>query len=248
MFLCDAVATPMPNEVGITLDEAYVNDLDSIWSYGSLYYFRLTELGKYGLRLNAANRFDETALQYQLETYPKLNQNIYATFIVSYANHSQIHYPTFHLHAEPYFNFYNHFELSLGYDTKHYNQFSGQKIDYYTASLGKYIDQYYLWARISYFNPISDELIEIGARKYFNNEKNYIGLRANTGKIPDIADVPPLDEILLVNQTGIGIDSQYAVHANLFIKAAIRYLSQHYIKPDQNRDIVATTIGVVWTY
>lgn len=236
------------NEVGIDQNEEYVSDLKAYWTNTSFHYFRINEMGIFGGRINYANRFGKNGVQYQIETYPKILDNMYANITLGYANYSQILFPNLQYRIEPYFNFANGIEFSVGRVWQKYITFDNQKISNYTGTIGKYIGNYYIWYRPSYYEPTSTTFNEIGIRRYFKDKYNYITMKLNGGKLPDIGDIPPLDQIVLLRQKGISLDGEYSLTKTIFLKGAIGYTWQYYVKSMLRRDITNGTISLVYQY
>ena len=85
------------NEFGYDQDEAYVSDLKAYWSFSSLHYYRFTQAGIFGARVNYANKYAIAGEQYQLEAYPKIFPESlpgsYINLVFGLSNTSQQVYP-----------------------------------------------------------------------------------------------------------------------------------------------------------
>lgn len=236
------------NEIGLSTNEDYISDLKKYWTYSTFHYFRLTDRGNFGGRINYANRYGENAFQYQLEAYPKLSQDIYILLLASYAHSNQILYPTRQYRIEPYYNFAQHAEISFGYNKLMYDQFHNQEIKNFTGTLGYYLGNYFLWFRPSYYLTTQTNFLEFCLRKYFTTKNTNYTFKINMGKLPDIGDLPPLDQIVVMRQKGFSIDGQYALTKKVFIKGGVNYARQLYIASDHRREIAGASIGLVWQY
>ncbi|WP_372652277.1 YaiO family outer membrane beta-barrel protein [Draconibacterium sp.] len=152
------------------------------WHFLALSYGRKTKLGSVIARLNYANRFDSNGLQFEIDAYPKIGENNYA--YVNYGYSSDALFPGNRFGFELYHNFPNAWEGSLG---MRYLDFSSSGVDIYTATLGKYVGNYWVSLR-SYVTPDTDGTSVSGAlsvRRYFADSENYLGLKLSYGVSPD---------------------------------------------------------------
>lgn len=236
------------NEIGYDQDQAYISDLMAFWTFASLHYYRLTEYGSYGARINYANRYGMNGAQYLIETYPKFNDNISANITFGYANQTQILYPNLQYRIEPFFDFSNGMEISVGQNWQKYITFDNQKIITNTGTFGKYFKKDFIWYRPSFFSPTSSMLSELSLRHFADKKNTYITFKVNAGRLPDIGDLPPLDEIVVLKQRGINIDGQYALTKTFFIKAGAGYTRQFYIDSMLLRRIIDASLGLVFQF
>ena len=152
------------------------------WHFLALSYGRKTKLGSVIARLNYANRFDSNGLQFEIDAYPKIGENNYV--YVNYGYSSDALFPGNRFGFELYHNFPNAWEGSLG---MRYLDFSSSGVDIYTATLGKYVGNYWVSLR-SYVTPDTDGTSVSGAlsvRRYFADSENYLGLKLSYGVSPD---------------------------------------------------------------
>lgn len=63
------------NELGIYGDEAHDSLSNSHWGFASGHYYRYTDYGTYGARINFAKRYGVTGEQYKLEAYPMFHNS-----------------------------------------------------------------------------------------------------------------------------------------------------------------------------
>lgn len=152
------------------------------WHFLALSYGRKTKLGSVIARINYANRFNSDGFQVELDAYPKIFENDYA--YVNYGYSANSLFPGNRFGFEWYHNFPHAWEGSLG---MRYLDFSSSGVDIYTATLGKYVGNYWVSLR-SYVTPGSDGTSVSGAlsvRRYFSDSEDYIGLRLSYGVSPD---------------------------------------------------------------
>ena len=152
------------------------------WHFLALSYGRKTKLGSVIARLNYANRFGSDGLQLEMDAYPKIGENNYA--YVNYGYSSNSLFPGNRYGFELYHNFPKAWEGSIG---MRYLDFSSSGVDIYTATLGKYVGNYWISLR-SYVTPDTDGTSVSGAlsiRRYFADSENYLGLKVSYGVSPD---------------------------------------------------------------
>jgi len=152
------------------------------WQVVALSYGRKTKLGSVIARVNMAKRFGDTGFQYELDAYPKISENNYGYLNYGFSQSSV--FPENRIGAEWYHNFPKAFEGSVGIRTLF---FTSSDVTIYTATLGKYISNYWISLR-SFVTPGSDGTSVSGIlqmRRYFSDPENYIGLRLGYGVSPD---------------------------------------------------------------
>lgn len=152
------------------------------WQIVALSYGRKTKLGSVIARVNMAKRFGDTGFQYEMDAYPKISENNYGYLNYGFSQSSV--FPDHRIGAEWYHNFPKSFEGSIGMRTLF---FSSSDVTIYTATLGKYIGNYWISLR-SFVTPGSDGTSASGflqMRRYFSDPENYIGLRLGYGVSPD---------------------------------------------------------------
>lgn len=152
------------------------------WQVMSVSYGRKTKLGTVIARVNNAKRFGNSGFQYEIDAYPKISENNYGYLNYGFSKSSV--FPENRVGAEWYHNFPKAFEGSIGLRTLFFNS---SDVTIYTATLGKYISNYWLSLR-SFVTPGSDGTSVSGflqMRRYFSDPENYFGLRLGYGVTPD---------------------------------------------------------------
>lgn len=152
------------------------------WQMAALSYGRKTKSGSFIARVNLANRFGDTGLQGELDAYPKISENNYGYLNYGFSQSSV--FPKHRLGLEWYHNFPKAFEGSVGMRLLYFNS---KPVDIYTATLGKYIGNYWVSMR-AFVTPGTGGTSVSGllqARRYFSDPENYLGLRLGYGVSPD---------------------------------------------------------------
>lgn len=232
-----------PNKIGFSQEEDYVSDLKTYWSYSSLSYYRETQHGIFGARFNRATRYATGGVQYQLEAYPQLNENTNLALIGAYSHSSQLVYPNYQYLVEPYFNLSRGFEASIG---ERYTRSFNTNIYTYTASFGKNIGNYFIYVRPYYYDSQDANFFEVGIKRYFENN-SFISLKLGTGKVPDIGDLPPFNQIIVYRASTINVDGEYRLCKRVGIRGSIGYARQKYAGGNI-RDITSGAINLSWNF
>lgn len=152
------------------------------WQLAYVQYSRQTSFGSVIGRINYANRFSTKGLQYEVDAYPKISKSSYLYLNLGYSDKSI--FPHFRSGAEWNIKLPSAFEASLGF---RYLSFTSSDVFIYTASVGKYIGNYWLSAR-TFITPSKIGTSVSGSlagRKYFSDKDNYLGLRFSYGTSPD---------------------------------------------------------------
>ncbi|KTC70205.1 TRP containing protein [Legionella birminghamensis] len=187
------------NEIGLASDNAYVDDLHSIWDWSTLYYSRDTDWGRIGGRINYASRQHLNANQYEIDISPRFNRNMYADLTAAWSDQPAL-FPDFIGSAEGYMNIPKFFELSAG---AKYAQIANTYLSTYTGSFNLYPGSLWLSFRPYYFVPrdsSSKSYLYTGrARKYFSTDDHYISVGAGTGNSPDLADLLTVNFLVIKN-------------------------------------------------
>ena len=152
------------------------------WHLYALSYGRKTKLGSVIARVNYARRFGIQGLQYELDAYPKISENNYG--YLNYGFSVNKLFPDNRYGAELYHNFPHAYEGSLGFRLL---DFGSSKVDIYTATIGKYISNYWISFR-TFVTPDREGTSISGSlslRLYFGDSEDYFGLKAGYGVSPD---------------------------------------------------------------
>lgn len=231
------------NELSVGYNQAYVSDLDSYWYYSSLRYSHSTNNGTYSAFLNSAKRYGKTGFQYKIEAFPQFTKNIRAQFNFAYSGSSQQVFPKYQYIIEPYLFLPHNFEISLGH---RYLRSLEVNIYTYTGSLGYYFGSYYLWFRPYHYTPKSTNFYECGIGKSFYNDA-YLSLKLASGKIPDIADLPPLNQIIILRTNLIGISGKVPLTKNVLVQAGANYMKNQF-NTGKTRRVTDGSIALLWRF
>jgi len=205
---------------------------------------RRTGIGSIMLRANLANRFGTNGNQIELDAYPSLFKGVYGYINLGHSETSL--FPQNRLGGEVYFKLPRSFEGSAGFRYLYFG--GGSQVTLYTATLGKYIGNYWLSLR-TFITPggagTSNSYLLL-TRRYFKNAENYLGIVAGIGFSPDFrAGVQSAERIAtnkeaivvlrsrrvaLDYQNTLGIHWLYSIMYNLsFQEYPFKYQDEGYI-------------------
>jgi YaiO family outer membrane protein len=160
---------------GIVLDEPEPGDA---WRELFATVALPTRFGPVIPRAGRAERGGQGGVEISVEAYPRINPKTYAWLQAAVSDDTTV-YPDWRLGAELYQTFGTFWEGSLGYRRL---EFDGG-VDLYTASLGRYVGSWLLVSRA--FVSDDDTSVQLAARRYSGDGRQFIGVRAARGSARD---------------------------------------------------------------
>ncbi len=164
-----------------TIIDFYENNIISPTQLSYIEYARKIKSHTAIARLNYANRFNQDAIQLEIDAYITASEKAYFYYNMGYSRDSV--FPHYRLGAEWYQVVGKGNEFSLG---TRFLSFYPADVFIYTASYGKYIGSWWVNLR-TYLNPV-DNMLGTSAlftvRRYCAKH-NYIGLQLKSGVNPD---------------------------------------------------------------
>ena len=152
------------------------------WHWVSLEHKEIFSFGPVIFKLNYASRFQNTASQIEVESYPVLKKGTYLYTGIGLSKSDL--FPSFRLGLEVFQSLPKDFEASLGF---RYLQVPDKQIPIYVSSLGKYWQSYWFNFK-TYISPSNSSLSKswiFSVRKYLSNPQNFIDVYAGSGVSPD---------------------------------------------------------------
>ncbi len=155
---------------------------ESPWQIASTSYSVRTKIGTVLGRVSYASRFAENGYQAEIDAYPTISRTFYTYINFGYSPNLPV-FPTYRAGFSLYANLPKSFEGEAGFRLLH---FTGNTW-IYTASVGKYISNYWLNLR-TYIVPgdikFSQSYI-ITLRRYFGGADDYMAIGVGSGISPD---------------------------------------------------------------
>ncbi len=168
----------------LTIDYSY-DAFDSTfapWNQVSVSLTRAMSFGPLIGRVNYAHRFGISAVQIEVDAYPKIRRGTYAYLNAGYSSSSI--YPGYRFGGEIYQGFRGGFDASIG---MRHLRFPSGNVNIYTGSLGKYYGNYWISFR-PFITPGDTGVSRSGTvliRRYFREADNYVTLSFGAGSAPD---------------------------------------------------------------
>jgi YaiO family outer membrane protein len=170
------------NKIGIRYDHAYFDkQFPDPWDMVSIEYVRMTKAGPFIGRINYANRFKMSGLQYEVEAYPHISRTFYGFINLGFSDTTGI-FPRWSGGASLFANLPAAFEAEAGIRYLYFTK----GIVIYTANVGKYYKSFQFGLR-TYLVPtlnVSQAYIA-QVRYYFGNADDYVNLSGGWGIAPD---------------------------------------------------------------
>ncbi len=171
------------NRIGISYDfTTFDKQFSDPWHIVSIDYGRQTKLGSFTARINYANRFKESGLQYEVDAYPRINKTFYSYLSFGYSGDVGV-FPKYRAGASLYINLPKSFEAEVG---TRYLYFSDATW-IYTLYLGKYYKSWLFGAR-TYLTPSANRISQsynVMARYYYGGADDFLHFNIGTGISPD---------------------------------------------------------------
>lgn len=216
-----------PNYVaGVYTDNMFVNTPNQFWNLSNLYAYKITPLGSFGASVNYTERYNNQALQLELNAIPKLTKSLYFDLAYAYSDTPQL-FPTHLERAEAYLLLPNETEVSLGGAHREIAQF---RLESATGSIGKYIGRYYLNFRPTHFTPGSGPtsiFYKLGLRRYGDDPRQYVGVVLGDGYSPDLTDLLTVDFIKVRNRLAF-FEGQQPINQNFAFQYGVGYEDLRY--------------------
>lgn len=171
----------LANTISIGYEKIHFDkQFNADWKTTTLEYKRKTNLGALLGRINYAERFNMSGLQFELEAYPVLSKKIYSYIAFSYSNDRPV-FPKWRTGATLYYTFKPKWEAEGGFRELYFDK------SIWLGNLGvtRYVKSWIFNLKTFFsLNAVSSSYF-FTARKYFTKEKNYAWLLLGNGYSPD---------------------------------------------------------------
>ena len=218
------------NKIGISYDyNVFDKQFADPWHLLAIDYSRSTGIGTVIGRINYANRFQNSATQFEIDAYPRFSKVFYSYMNFGVSDNSGV-FPKYRAGFSLYANLPKSFEGELGF---RYLKFSGTPTWIYTGYIGKYVSSWLLGAR-TYITP-SDFVKQvsasynISARHYFGGADDYIGGNIGYGISPDDKFNVSLINTALLNSFKIGVDYKKKINYHNIFNVSTAWFNQEYL-------------------
>lgn len=171
------------NQIGLDYEYVYFdNRFDDPWHLASVDFTRSTKIGSIIGRINYANRFNSNGSQFNIDAYPSISDTFYAYLSGGIASTGSI-FPEYRAGASLFANLPSAFEGEVGFRMLSFDE----QTWIYTASIGKYISNFWLNAR-TFITPDNQNVshsYSLNVRYYIAGADDFLSLGIGTGIDPD---------------------------------------------------------------
>ncbi|MDP4256549.1 MAG: YaiO family outer membrane beta-barrel protein, partial [Bacteroidota bacterium] len=216
------------------------------WHLLSLEYGRSSKAGAVTARINGADRFDKSGIQYEIEAYPHISKIFYSYAEVAWSPDDGI-FPQWHGGFSLFANLPGAWEGELGL---RYLQFSGSPTWIYTGDLGKYYMNWLFGARV-YLTPASASTAvpasySLSAKYYYGGADEFIGVSGGYGISPDDRyNLIQLGSKTRLVSYNLGLLGKKKVGHDQVMSASLNWLNQEYLPGTHGNQF---DLGVSWLY
>jgi len=232
------------NKIGIAYDYVYFDkQFSDPWHLASFDYTRTTGIGSVTGRINYANRFKESGVQYELEAYPRISKTFYSYVSLGYSDNVGV-FPQWRGGFSLYANLPKSFEGELGF---RYLKFSGDPTWIYTAYLGKYYKSWLFSVRTyltpsNYTSTVSSSY-NVSARYYYGSADDWFGMNLGYGISPDDRlNSIQLDGSIRLVSYKVGVTYKKKVSNNNVISLDGTWFNQEY-RPQEKGNQYQISLG-----
>jgi len=197
----DVIAKPAApgeplNKIWLNYEYQHFNQDFSAWNWWSLEYSHRFDWGALVGRVNWADRYDQTAFQYEVDAYPHLWKGAYLYLNYGVAEQDTF-FPERRYGAELYWTLPKQFEASIGVRRLEY---SVSNVWLYTGSIGWYRGNWYMAFRPWVSNKPGDTSVSASfmARRYLATKDDYWTVRVGGGQSSEVDQ--SIDALLLSSQ------------------------------------------------
>lgn len=179
-------------DAGMDQFYSWFSDGRNAWHESSIFFKRMTPVGRAGFSFERANHYGITSQLMELDFYPRIRRGTYLYLNAGFSPDHRL-YPSYRIAGEIFQNLPLSMEGSFGFRRFRFNS----PFTLYTSSLGRYFGSYLFTAR-TFFSYDADGLhpsYQFYARRYFRDHERFIGLRYGIGSSPF--------EVRSVNEVGI---------------------------------------------
>lgn len=200
------------------LNTSFSNPGNSPWHLAHLEYAKKGNLVPYSIRFNYGNTYGNSALQGEIDAYPKVSSNSYLYFNAGLSNNNLV-FPSLRLAGEYYYNFK---KLSSSAGAR-YIKFSSAEVFIFTGSISASSGNYQLGYRPYLISESKTWFVShaVKLRKDFPNSESYVQLDLQYGGLPYYFVVN--NDLLQLNSYRAGINFRFRFRDNFFIQPILMY-------------------------
>ncbi|RYJ40425.1 TPR repeat-containing protein [Flavobacterium beibuense] len=237
--------TGFKNAVGVYYDYYYFDKrFDDPWHIASVDYTRQGNFGTLTGRVNYANKFAMDAMQFEIESYPRIS-DVFYTYVNAGISDDKGIFPEYKAGFSLFANLPKGFEAEGGFRML---SFSGEQTWTYTLSAGKYYKN--LWFNLrGYFTPDRNNVgqsYQLTTRYYLGGADEYLSLRLGTGISPDNQNNVLLNETFTYKLKSYNVALEYrTVFNRSYVVYARTSIENQEYAPNTKGNQITAGVGAI---
>ena len=229
------------NAIGLTYQYERFDKTFDPWQLGSFSYSRRLFFGTTILRVNFAQRFASSGVQYEIDMYPSFATGVYSYLNFGYSKDGI--FPKQRYGASLYLSLPLSFEIDGGFRLLKYSSDTW----IYTFALGKYWGSFWFSLR-TFITPQVEKAshsYSLIIRYYLLGADNYLALSAGTGISPDANSVDLLGNWLKSDK--LGMEYQVKVSSKFIFNISGDYSREEYLS-NEFRTKISAGLGLKFLF
>ncbi|QED36634.1 YaiO family outer membrane beta-barrel protein [Antarcticibacterium arcticum] len=200
------------------LNTSFSNPGASPWHLAHLEYARKGIKIPYSLRVNYGHTFGNSAVQGEVDAYPKISKNSYLYLNLGFSDNNSV-FPGLRMGGEYYYNFK---KLSSSAGAR-YLKFSAAEVLMFTGSVSAVLGDYQLGYRPFLISENNNWFVShaLKFRRSFDSREAYVQLDLQYGGIPYYFIVT--NDLLRMNSYRAGINLRFRIADNFFVQPILMY-------------------------
>jgi len=219
----------------------WFNDSTEPWAMTSISYRREFGWGSIIPRLNVAERFGQTDVQFEVDSYPEVGDQMYAYLNFGVSGNDL--FPEIRYGAELYRNFRKGWEASFGFRRL---EFDSGAVTIVTGSVARYIGKYWIEVRPQFVTKDSGDSFSgrVRIRRFFNGRYEYMELSAGAG---DDLGSDLVDTASDLDSSSVQVSYNRRVRDSLILKSTLG-IERENLSNGRNRDGIFFRLGLDYLF
>ena len=229
------------NKLSADYRREWFNDATEPWAMTTLSYRREFGWGSIIPRLNVAERFGKSDVQFEVDSYPEVGDQMYA--YLNFGVSGDDLFPSIRYGAELYRNFRKGWEASFGFRRL---DFDSADVTIVTGSVARYIGKYWIELRPQYVTKDSGNSFSgrVRIRRFFNGRYEYMELSGGAG---DDLGSDLVDTASDLDSSSVQVSYNRRVRDSLILKSTLG-IERENLPNGRNRDGIFFRLGLDYLF
>lgn len=230
-----------PNRLSADYRREWFNDSTDPWEMTTLSYRREFGWGSIIPRLNIARRFNKNDVQFELDSYPRVGEKMYA--YLNFGVSGEELFPQIRYGAELYRNFPKAWEASLGFRRL---EFESGGVTIYTGTIARYIGKFWIQFRPQFVTKDSGNSFSgrIQIRRFLNGRYEYIEISGGAG---DDLGSDLVDTSSDLDSSSVRLTYNRRIRDSLVLKTSVG-IGRERLSSGSNRDGIFFRLGLDYLF